>query len=243
MIRYFENNKCVKNMSSEVNERSAFYNPDCNFIRLEDVDFKITENGSLVHLSTGIVYNSSVYIITDNGTYLCVNYTQNYTRLVNDMQVIHELSYSFEEAVVSSCGLAISLLALAVTIVVYSTLRPLHNIPGLNLLSLVSALFLADTLLIVAAAAEELPVACAVVAGVMHYFFLAAFMWMNVMAIDVWFTFSKAFVKAGDRGKSSKRFMMYSAYAWFTPAVFVVTAALVQVSGHMCKCVCVRLYV
>ncbi|XP_025088514.1 G-protein coupled receptor Mth-like [Pomacea canaliculata] len=49
------------------------------------------------------------------------------------------------------------------------------------------------------------------------------------MAVDVWFTFSQAFVRAGDRGKSSKRFRIYSAYSWLAPLLFVLPAVFIQI--------------
>lgn len=202
---------------------------DCLPILLNDTEFQIDENGSLQLLDTGLVYDKTQYYITESGTFLCVNYTQNYTRTVIRHVRVASFTFSVTEGLVSACGLGVSLLALAVTFVIYACLRPLRNIPGRNLLSLLAALFLAEALLLAANSAESHQVACQVVAGAMHYFFLASFFWMNVMAVDVWFTFSQAFVRAGDRGKSSKRFRIYSAYSWLAPLLFVLPAVFIQV--------------
>lgn len=215
-------------------ENNSFHIPqtvDCSgfFIQLNQTEYQLFQNGTLERVGTNTFYNSSQYYIEDEHLHLCVDYSQNYTRTIKTEVKTVIYSFSFTEAVISTCGIVVSLVALAVTMFVYLSLRALRNIPGQNLLSLVCSLFLADLLLVLGPlAAQEFQI-CAVIAGVMHYFFLASFLWMNVMAADVWFTFSKAFVKAGDRGKSSKRFLMYSAYSWLTPMAFVLSAALVQI--------------
>ncbi|XP_046554740.1 G-protein coupled receptor Mth2-like [Haliotis rubra] len=107
----------------------------------------------------------------------------------------------------------------------YQTLR---NIPGKIILSLTTSLFFANLTVLFAPRAESLPTLCKVMAALMHYLFLDAFLWMNVMAADVWFTFSKSFVKAGDGGKSSKRFLFYNVYVRGVALVLVTAAVTVD---------------
>ncbi|XP_070185576.1 uncharacterized protein [Littorina saxatilis] len=243
--RQFKDNACVDNeLSKDVKASSPGFlgdvarlnktsdllvTSDCVFIRLNQTEYQLSNDGTLELIGTDTFYNTSHYVINGSDVFVCVNYSQNYTQTVTTRVQNATFTFSLTEAVISTCGICISLVALAVTIFVYASLKPLRNIPGQNLLSLVCSLFLADVLLLVAPSAGEEFVACAVIAGLMHYCFLSSFLWMNVMAVDVWFTFSKAFVKAGDRGKSSKRFIIYSSYAWLTPAAFVLSAVLLQV--------------
>lgn len=251
--RYFIDNACVQKVEtySAKSQESAVFKSgsnrvtnrtlddillrmsDCTYIQLNDTEYQLSDNGTLELLGTDSSYNASQYVLNGSDIYLCVSYSQNYTRTVNTTVQDATFTFSLTEAVISTCGICVSLIALVVTIFVYASLRALRNIPGRNLLSLVCSLFLADVLLLVAPSASKEFLVCAFLAGAMHYFFLASFVWMNVMALDVWFTFSKAFVKAGDRGKSSKRFLMYSAYAWLTPVAFVLPAALLQVSQSL----------
>ena len=247
VCRHFVNNVCAqkertpkenswspKSGSTRVNNRTMddvlLMMPGCTFILLNDTEYQLSDDGTLELVGTESFFNTSHYVMNGSDVLLCVDYSQNYTRTVTTRVQDATFAFSLTEAVISTCGICVSLIALAVTIFVYSSLRALRNIPGRNLLALACSLFLADVLLLVNPFAKEVPSVCAVLAGAMHYFFLASFVWMNVMAVDVWFTFSKAFVKAGDRGKSSKRFLMYSCYSWLTPAAFVLPAALLQVS-------------
>ncbi|XP_076445639.1 uncharacterized protein LOC143283327 [Babylonia areolata] len=231
--RYFIDSMCRKKSPSADEDKAHLpgkrNDTSCKFIQLNHTEYRLFQNGTLELLGTDTFYNSSLYVLNGSQLYLCVDYSQNYTRNVTTEVRRVIFTFTWTEAVVSTCAICVSLVALAVTMFVYLSLRQLRNTPGRNLLSLVCSLFLGDLLLLVAYSAKEVFLACAVIAGLMHYFFLASFLWMNVTAVDVWYTFSKAFVKAGDLGKSSKRFLIYSAYCWLTPLVFLMPAALLQV--------------
>ena len=61
---------------------------------------------------------------------------------------------------------------------------------------------------------------CVFIATFMHYFFLVAAFWMNVMSFDVARTFSTSagIVEAGHKDVAAKRrFKFYMAYAWGIP--------------------------
>jgi hypothetical protein len=223
-VEYFKHEQASDNTSVQQN---------CSYILLNATEYRILPDGTLELVDSETFFNASEYIVQGDKVYLCVSYTQNYTRKVNETLVTPTLAYTAGEAIASTIGLVVSLLALLLTAFVYSTLKQLRNIPGRNLLSLVCALLVANALFLAApygSAIDKSGFVCLGIGGVMHYFFLASFVWMNVMAVDVWFTFSNAFVKAGDRGKSSKRFYLYSAYAWLAPLTFVAPAITLQVS-------------
>ena len=202
---------------------------DCPRIELDQQEHSILEdNNTLVELSTGQRYDKSQYVIVGSSAFVCSNLTQNYTNTTVVEEVVMEITFSLSEAIVSVVGLGVSLIGLLITIVTYSVIKSLQNIPGKNLLSLSCALFVAECLMIIAPSAERLIVLCKGIAILMHYFFLAAFFWMNAVAADVWFTFSKSFVKAGCSRKSSKRFSIYSVYSWGVPFVILASAVLVD---------------
>lgn len=73
---------------------------------------------------------------------------------------------------------------------------------------------------------------CFTVAIAIHYSFLAAFSWMNVLSFDLWRTFSKS-SSAGNAAACQgfllyNRFRKYSAYAWILPAVVVASAIVMD---------------
>ncbi|KAG8234417.1 hypothetical protein J437_LFUL015527 [Ladona fulva] len=51
----------------------------------------------------------------------------------------------------------------------------------------------------------------------MHYFFLAAFFWLNTMCFNIWWTFRDLRPASLDKGQELCRFRAYSLYAWGAP--------------------------
>ncbi|XP_041349279.1 G-protein coupled receptor Mth2-like [Gigantopelta aegis] len=220
----YRNGLCRTNKS----ETEAGNVTDCPRIQLDEMEYSILEDGTLLEIASGRRYDEQQYFVKGLLAFVCSYLTQNYTNTTVVEEVVMVLTFSLSEAIVSVVGLCISLIGLLVTIVTYAVIKSLQNIPGKNLLSLSSSLFIAELLMIIAPSAEGVFVLCKGIGVCMHYFFLVAFFWMNVMAADVWFTFSKSFVKAGGSGKSSKRFYFYSVYSWGVPFLILVLSLLVD---------------
>ncbi|XP_046380662.2 G-protein coupled receptor Mth-like [Haliotis rufescens] len=193
---------------------------DCTRLQLNESEFVIAGDGTLETLS-GYVYSRKEYYHDGEYTYVCTNFSES-TRFF-DKNIV--LTFSPTSAIITTICLFVSLVGLLITMVIYAVVKTLRNIPGKILLSLTTSLFFANLAVLFAPRAESLPTLCKVIAALMHYLFLDAFLWMNVMAADVWFTFSKSFVKAGDGGKSSKRFIFYNVYVRGV-AIVLVTAAV-----------------
>ncbi|KAK3090496.1 hypothetical protein FSP39_012296 [Pinctada imbricata] len=138
-------------------------------------------------------------------------------------------TFSKEESVLSLvCGV-LSVIFLFVAFLIYTCNPKLQNIPGKNLISLISALLMAQLLFILAPLFTNSSPWCAVIAIIIHYSFLSSFFWMNVMSFDIFFTFSAGFKRSGDRGQSSKRFKYYSLYAWSVPCVLLTICVIIDV--------------
>ena len=70
---------------------------------------------------------------------------------------------------------------------------------------------------------------CVFIATFMHYFFLVAAFWMNVMSFDMAraFASSAGIVEAGHKDVAAKRrFKYYMAYAWGIPVLIGESNAL-----------------
>lgn len=68
---------------------------------------------------------------------------------------------------------------------------------------------------------------CAVLGIVSHGAHLAAFFWMNVMAVDIQRTF-RAGIRGSSRAGSWTSFLGYSTYAWLGPVLLVSAASLLE---------------
>jgi G protein-coupled receptor Mth (Methuselah protein) len=63
-------------------------------------------------------------------------------------------------------------------------------------------------------------------------FFLVSFFWMNVICIDIWFTFSGLRGFTGSKKSAErKRFFMYSAYAWAVPILHVLIVYIIDTNS------------
>ncbi|CAH1793533.1 unnamed protein product [Owenia fusiformis] len=194
---------------------------ECPLIFLNSSEVVIFANDSARSVVDSAIYEENEYILgKDGGIFVCSNYSQNYTYAMS-VSSDHDqtLQFSFIQALVSLVGTIISLIALAIHFTIYMLLPTLRNLPGKNLLSLVSALFVAQLFFLVGVPRYEIYELCVFFAALIHYSFLAAFFWMNVMAYDIWRTFSRQGLPPS--GTGNKRFAFYSIYAWLAPLVVI----------------------
>ena len=88
--------------------------------------------------------------------------------------------------VISTCY-SVSLLCLLTTFLIHLRYRPLRTLPGLMLMNLTVALFLAQLMYLLNSFGLVLgePILCQVMATAQHYFWLASFAWMACMSLDI----------------------------------------------------------
>ena len=85
-------------------------------------------------------------------------------------------------------GGALSILSLIILIAVYVLIKEFKKLPGKIVMSLACALLVFQVLFFLTGVTGR-PALCSAVAVVLHYFLLASFTWMNVLAVDMAFTF------------------------------------------------------
>lgn len=130
----------------------------------------------------------------------------------------------------SICGLITSIAGLLITLCAYLTFTELLNLPGKNLVCLMLSLIFAQTLFLCSNQAVSNAIACKVMAICVHYFFLSSFSWMNVIAFDLFTTFSHSFAPTRAASNSSKRFYSYSSYGWLVPFTITTIAVVLDLS-------------
>ncbi|XP_071954939.1 latrophilin receptor-like protein A [Antedon mediterranea] len=133
--------------------------------------------------------------------------------------VYYFVPYNDAQTILSVVGCILSLIALALTFIVYSLLPSLRTLPGKSIMSLTVALFAAQFILTFGAGQTNNSIICTLIAVAMHFFWLASFFWMSVLAYDI----SKTFNNTHNRSKeiNRKSFTNYSTTAWGTPFVIV----------------------
>jgi G protein-coupled receptor Mth (Methuselah protein) len=102
-------------------------------------------------------------------------------------------------------------------------------IQGWNCINLTIALFIAQFSFLIGSLVNDYPLVCFTVAIMTHYGFLVAFLWMNVIAFDLYRNFS-------DRSSHillstvnlKRRLCKYALYAWMCPMVFVTICIILD---------------
>lgn len=130
------------------------------------------------------------------------------------------------ENVLSTALLLLSVLCLVLHVAAYALVPKLRTGPSRLVLCLALSVLVAQGSFVAGGMFFESGSAlCSTFAVVSHAAHLAAFFWMNVMAMDVQRTFRKGF---SGSSRAASAFLSYSAYAWFAPAVLVAGASTLQ---------------
>ena len=171
---------------SEVNDTAL--NITCEYVKLNRSDFELLEDGYILILASNESVGRGDYTWIDSNTLaVCV---ESFIPGSDSTYVwILDTDNYLAEAYLTLVGYSLSLVGLFIVFVVYLVLPQLRNVPGKCLMNLVTALFLAQLLFLLLNVPEADSFACICLAVIVHYLYLAAFFWMNVLAFDIWHTF------------------------------------------------------
>ncbi|XP_037522193.1 probable G-protein coupled receptor Mth-like 11 [Rhipicephalus sanguineus] len=130
------------------------------------------------------------------------------------------------ENVLSTVLLLLSVLCLVLHVAAYALVPKLRTGPSRLVLCLAISVLLAQGSFVAGGMfLDSGSVLCSAFAVVSHGAHLAAFFWMNVMAMDVQRTFRKGM---SGSSRATSRFWSYSVYAWLAPAILVAAASTLQ---------------
>uniref|UniRef100_A0A480S7G1 Adhesion G protein-coupled receptor E3 isoform 1 n=1 Tax=Sus scrofa TaxID=9823 RepID=A0A480S7G1_PIG len=133
--------------------------------------------------------------------------------------------------VITYLGLSLSLLCLLLAALTFLLCRPIQNISTSLHLQLSICLFVAHLLFLIGIDRTEPKVLCSIIAGVLHYLYLAAFAWMLFEGLHLFLTVRNLKVaNYTSAGKFKKRFIYPLGYG--IPAVIVAVSAGLKPHGY-----------
>ncbi|XP_030401410.1 adhesion G protein-coupled receptor E3-like isoform X7 [Gopherus evgoodei] len=133
--------------------------------------------------------------------------------------------------IITYVGLTLSLLCLLLAILTFLLCRSIRNVSTSLHLQLCLCLFLANLLFLTAATRIRTQVACAVIAGLLHYLFLACFSWMFLEGLHLFLTvWNLKVVNYTSASRFKKRFMYPVGYGF--AALVVAISAAVNPGGY-----------
>ncbi|XP_055003886.1 adhesion G protein-coupled receptor E1, partial [Boleophthalmus pectinirostris] len=131
----------------------------------------------------------------------------------------------FELELITWIGLSLSLVCLFICILTFGLIRAIQSQRTKIHLHLSISLFLAFAIFLIGISRTENRVGCAVVAGLLHFFFLASFCWMCLEGIQLFRMVVLVF-------NTSFRTVYLMAAGYGVPAVIVSISALANVKGY-----------
>ena len=181
----------------------------CPLISLNYTEYDMFDNRSIWVHTVSSFLTQDEYIMNGSDVSICAPWSSD------------TLMFRFDktQGVLSFIGQVISLIALTILFVTYMLFPSLRNLPGKCVMNLILALFVAHLLFVVGIGQTGDHTVCMAIAMVMHYCFLASFFWMNVLAFELWRTFTRTELQNNEKG--TKKFLYYALYSWVSPALIV----------------------
>ncbi|KAM6216723.1 adhesion G protein-coupled receptor E1 [Rhynchocyon petersi] len=142
-----------------------------------------------------------------------------------------ELTMEFSLHVISHVGMVISLVCLALTIITFLLCRTIRNYNTYLHLHLCVCLFLAKILFLAAVDKTDNQTGCAIIAGILHYLFLACFFWMLVEAVMLFLMIRNLKVVNYFNSRNIKMLHL-CAFGYGLPALVVVISASAHPQGY-----------
>nr|XP_040045783.1 adhesion G protein-coupled receptor E1 isoform X1 [Gasterosteus aculeatus aculeatus] len=141
------------------------------------------------------------------------------------LMALYDVEHTFELQLITWLGLSLSLICLFICILTFSLIQSLKSPRTTIHLHLCINLFIAFIIFLAGISRTENRVGCAVVAGLLHFFFLAAFCWMCLEGIQLFRMVVLVF-------NTNFRTLYMLAGGYGVPAVIVAISALVNAKGY-----------
>ena len=198
-----------------------------------DVEFTVDLNSSSEQVGcTWFVYQPSETIIKNNSVTILSSgktYAPGLYELVDAVIIVCEsLSDEIKPSdlvlsILTLVCIGVSVLCLIARIALQKYISSFQTNPGKIQLQMTIALLFAFVMLIIGPFLSEIPEACTTAAILLAYGFLAAFIWMNIIAVDTWLVFrpSAAFSRAHDE---EKPLLVYIICGWGIPLLLVTVS-------------------
>lgn len=205
--------KCIPRVTDD--KRSGLNNT-CLKRVLSKESFTMYRNRSVLIAETNKLITANEYEINEKDGYevISVNVCAEEGSYLLNLSQIH---YLLDEVTLS-----LSIICLILHLLVYGILKELRNCPGKILMSLSSCILCGHIFLLVGQHINNYWL-CYICSVLTYFGYLSSFIWMHVMAFDIYRTFS---VTQRRNTHERWKFIKYGAYSWLT-AIFIATFSVV----------------
>ncbi|XP_046567189.1 uncharacterized protein LOC124275625 [Haliotis rubra] len=212
---------------SYITEENSYINISpvmvCQFVKFNSSQYTLNPTGDIRLTDGNVSLQPHDFDLADGDARVCVDVlTSRYDALTIPKRVnIHGVVRQY----LSYVCVILSLVGLATTFTVYMVFPSLRTLPAKNNICLVVNLFLAQSLLQFGVRRTENPTSCAILGILIHFFWLASLLSMNVCCFHMYRVFSSRTLAAMPRHSSLRRLVKYIAYP-YTVATIIVTSTI-----------------
>ncbi|XP_074836031.1 adhesion G protein-coupled receptor E3-like [Carettochelys insculpta] len=165
--------------------------------------------------------------VNDTHTTCSCNHLSSFAILAAPGDVLE----SYPLTIITYVGLALSLLCLLLAILTFLLCRSIWSVSTSIHLQLCLCLFLGNLLFLSGVKKTEWEVACKVIAGLLHFLFLACFTWMSLEGLHLFLTVRNLkVVNYTSASRFKKRYMYPFGYGF--PALIVAISAAIKPDGY-----------
>ncbi|XP_075459562.1 adhesion G protein-coupled receptor L3 isoform X4 [Ascaphus truei] len=199
------------------------FNPNCSF-------WSYSKNNMSGHWST-----QGCRLLTTNKTHTTCscNHLTNFAVLMAHVEVKHnDVVHDLLLDVITWVGILLSLVCLLICIFTFCFFRGLQSDRNTIHKNLCISLFVAELLFLIGINRTDQPIACAVFAALLHFFFLAAFTWMFLEGVQLYIMLVEVFESEHSRRK------YFYLVGYGMPALIVSVSAAVDYRSYGTDKVC-----
>ncbi|XP_063076201.1 adhesion G protein-coupled receptor E5 isoform X2 [Engraulis encrasicolus] len=147
------------------------------------------------------------------------------------LMALYEVEDTIELLLITWVGLSLSLVCLLACVLTFALCRSIHSTRTTIHLHLSLSLFIASLIFLAGISRTENQVGCAVVAGLLHFFYLAAFCWMLLEGVQLFRMVVLVF-------HTTLRPLYMVATGYGVPAAVVALSAIFNAKGYGSKRLC-----
>ena len=178
------------------------------------------------------VNGDDTVILKDGHLVTCLNVARQLRRL--EPHLVLDLNRKIV-LLLGLIGTVISLCSAALVLIIYGYLPALRQGPGKYVMGLISSLMVAQlSFLFSKLPSDEMPW-CILVAACQHFAWISSFVWMNIIAIDLYTTFRDGSKTVRKKRCNKITTPLFACVAWLLPLIAVVVIASLSrdtVYGH-----------
>ncbi|XP_059197848.1 adhesion G protein-coupled receptor L2 isoform X7 [Centropristis striata] len=198
------------------NDMKHYFNPNCSF-------WNYSERSMMGYWST-----QGCKLLDSNETHTtcsCSHLT-NFAILMAHREISIRGQPDLILSVITRVGIVVSLVCLAISIFTFCFFRGLQSDRNTIHKNLCINLFIAELIFLIGIDMTEPRIGCAIIAGILHFFFLASFSWMCLEGVQLYLMLVEVF----ESEYSRKKYYYVSGYLF--PAIVVGVSAAIDYRSY-----------